>query len=69
LATISSRWNSASTESIPNMARPSAVSVDALFENPQPDPLCAKFGAEGDQVQHGAAEPAQPSDHEGVAGT
>ena len=27
LATISSRWNSASIDSIPNMARPSAVSV------------------------------------------
>jgi hypothetical protein len=30
LATISSRWNSASTDSIPNMARPSAVSVSIL---------------------------------------
>lgn len=37
LATMSSRWSSASTDSIPNMARPSIGVVDALLDYVQAD--------------------------------
>ena len=42
--------------------------VDALFEHPQLDAPVAQRGAEGDQVQYGAAEPVQAGYDEGVAG-
>ena len=42
--------------------------VDALFEHPQLDAAVAQGGAEGDQVQYGAAEPVQAGHDEGVAG-
>jgi hypothetical protein len=67
-ATISSRWSSASTDSIPNIARPSMVAVSMpLLDDVQPDVELAQLGAEGHQVQYGAGEPVEPGHLQRVA--
>jgi len=39
-----------------------------LLKHPQLNVSFAQGGAEGDEVQDGAAEPVQAGDHQGVAG-
>ena len=41
--------------------------VDPLFGDVQADAALAQLGAEGHEVQHGAAEAVQPGDLQGVA--
>jgi hypothetical protein len=65
---MSSRWYSASTDSTPNnRAALGGGGVDALLDDVQADPAFGELGAEGDQVQQGAAEPVQPGDLQRVA--
>jgi hypothetical protein len=67
LATISSRWSSARTDSIPNIAALRRRGVDALLDDVQADAALAQLSAKGHQVQDRAAEAVQPRDLQRVA--
>jgi hypothetical protein len=56
-----SRWNSANTDNIPNIARPSAVPVSKPCPSPpQPDLALAQLRTQAHQMQHRPAQPVQP---------